>query len=167
MTHTDNIEKLFRAHYRALCLYALHILGDIDTAEDIVMEQFVKLAESKYKTNNLLSPKSYLYQMTRNASIDYIKRHIQANTTEELPEILDTCTESQERCEREARLWEQIDTLPPSCRKILLMSKRDGMKYREIADALNISIKTVEAQMGKAYATLRGKAKEIYTFFFL
>ena len=85
----------------------------------------------------------------------------------EIPDVIDdNIDDIREICEREARLWKQIDKLPPACKNILLMCKRDNMKYQEIADKLGISVKTVEAQIGKAYSILRNKAKEIYMYLF-
>lgn len=183
MSTTPDIEPLFRAHYRALCLFALHYVGDVAAAEDVVMDCFVRLVErtalpiSGGATGEAeLCTKSYLYQMVRNASIDHLRRRAsQAVAEASLPldaviDVADTTAEEeqllQERSEREARLWAAIDRLPKACRNVLLMSKRDGLKNREIAEALGISIKTVEAQLTKAYATLRGKAREIYMMFF-
>ena len=70
------------------------------------------------------------------------------------------------RAERDARLWEAIDRLPPERKKIFLLAKRDGLKYQEIADELRLSVKTVENQMGKALKALREMATRIYLFFF-
>ena len=61
---------------------------------------------------------------------------------------------------------ELIDALPTERRNIFLMAKQQGMKYKEIAEQLDISVKTVEGQMGKALKTLRDKAIKIYLFFF-
>ena len=185
MSQSIDIEALFRAHYRALCLFALHYVGDVAVAEDVVMDCFVRLyerasfhsaggADDRYEP--VLCTKSYLYQMVRNASIDYLRRKAAEDAPDAalpldaVPDVADTTPEEQqllqERSEREARLWRAIDRLPKACRNVLLMSKRDGLKNREIADALGISLKTVEAQLTKAYATLRGKAREIYMMFF-
>ena len=68
---TNDIEELFRQHYRALCLYATHIVGSTEVAEDVVMDCFVKLYDRQERGEQILSPKGYLYQMTRTASLDY------------------------------------------------------------------------------------------------
>lgn len=167
MNEMINIEHLFRLHYSAMCMYSLHIVGDIDVAEDVVMNQFLKLSEILDRGNNIPAPKSYLYQMTRNASVDYLRAKKCAVFRDTLPDIVDDQDELIARSEREARLWKQIDKLPPACRKILIMSKCDDMKYQEIATTLGVSVKTVEAQIGKAYRLLREKVKEIYTYLFL
>lgn len=176
MSTTPDIEPLFRAHYRALCPFALHYVGDVAAAEDIVMDCFVRLVERAADGETVVCTKSYLYQMVRNASVDYLRQKGTATSTvgavplDAVIDVADTTAEEeqllQERSEREARLWAAIDRLPKACRNVLLMSKRDGLKNREIAEALGISIKTVEAQLTKAYATLRGKAREIYMMFF-
>ena len=160
-----SIEQLFRLHYRALCMYAVHFLDDIDTAEDVVMDCFVRFAEKTDSGEVFASPKSYLYSMTRNACLDYVRRDPFRNTTTadaEIDNLPDDNNDLQERSEREARLWTEIDSLPAMCRRVLLMSKRDGKRNSDIAKTLGISIKTVEAHMHKAYATLRGRAKAIY-----
>lgn len=68
--------------------------------------------------------------------------------------------------EEEALVWDWIDALPTERRNIFLMAKQQGMKYKEIAIQLDISVKTVEGQMGKALKALRDKAIKIYLFFF-
>lgn len=176
MSQTPDIEALFRAHYRALCLYALHYVDDLAVAEDVVMDCFVRLYErAAEEASPVLCTKSYLFQMVRNASIDYLRRKateaggeaaLPIDAVDNLPD--NSAEEEQalvERSQREARLWKAIDTLPKACRNILLLSKRDGLKNREIAEALGLSVKTVEAQLTKAYALLRGKAREIYMLF--
>ena len=158
----NNIETLFKSHYRALCLYATHYLGDIDMAEDTVMDCFVRYTELASKGEKIKSPKSYLYQMVRNRCMDELRNANNTENVESLPELPDD-TDYFERFEREASLWSEIDKLPPTCRTVFLMSKRDGLKYETIAESLNISVKTVEAHICKAYTVLRGKAKIIYS----
>ena len=146
-------------------MYAVHFLGDIDTAEDVVMDCFVRFAEKTDSGEEFAAPKSYLYSMVRNASLDYLQRNPYRDTTttdSALANMPSDDTDLQEQSEREARLWTEIDSLPTMCRCVFLMSKRDGKHNSDIAETLGISIKTVEAHMHKAYATLRGRAKAIY-----
>lgn len=167
MTQPDDLETLFKRHYRALCLCATHIVGDLDQGEDIVMNCFLKLAERLSAGHTVEWGGGYLFRMVRNASLDHAALHQPVLRTDELPDHPDEEVEAlRERSERESRLWGEIDLLPPACRQVLLMSKRDGMAYREIAEALGLSVKTVESHMRRAYTTLRGKAKRIYFFFF-
>lgn len=127
-----SIEQLFRRHYRPLCLYAAHYLDDIDTAEDVVMDCFVRFAEKVDNGEEPVSPKSYLYGMTRNACIDHARRNPIRNAAAsdvELEAMACDDSELQERSEREARLWTEIDSLPTMCRTVFLMSKRDGKRH--------------------------------------
>jgi RNA polymerase sigma-70 factor (ECF subfamily) len=72
----------------------------------------------------------------------------------------------QERSEIEARLWTAIDSLPEKCREVFLLSKRDGLKYEEIAAELGISENTVRNQISKALKMLKEGVRKIYMFFF-
>lgn len=166
MSDTNKIERLFKDNWDALCIFSLHFVGDMDTAEDVVMDCFLKLSERIEHGDEILTPKHYLYQMVRNGSLDkarHVGQTVQLTETSRTSEDLDDVSE---RSVREARLWTAIDSLPPVRREVLLMSKRDGMHNDEISQTLGISVKTVEAHLYKAYKTLRGKAKEIYLLVF-
>ena len=158
---SPEIDNLFRLYYRPLCLYALHYMGDIDESEDVVQESFTSLWES---SSPVSAPKSYLYTSVRNRCIDRIRSKGKTETVpiDDVSSISDE--EAQIRSEREALLWTAIDSLPPKRRKLLLMSKRDGLKYSEIALRMGISENTVRNQISRALDTLRKKGKEVLYF---
>lgn len=166
MSISDKIEDLFKDNYDALCMFSMHYVGDIYTAEDVVMDSFLKLSEKIKGGEEIIAKKHYLYQIVRNESIDVA--HYKSIKTE----IDDSAIHSEdiddwsELSELEAKLWKAIDSLPQIRREVLLMSKRDGMKNVEIASSLNISVRTVESHLYKAYRALRGKAHEIYVMIF-
>lgn len=149
----------FQQYYRPLCLYAIHYLQDIDEAEDIVQDCFVRLLElGKYD-------KPLLYTTVRNACIDRLRRKnpiLREISPSDLSGVISD-EQAIDSSYREAELWTAIDELPSRCREIFLMGKRDGMTYREIAEELGLSEKTVEHQMSKALKILRGK-KENFLF---
>ena len=161
-----SIETLFRAYYGQLCMYCVHYVHDISVAEDIVMDCFLRLDEALNDGKDIVSLKSYIFKMCRNKSIDIMQRGDIFNESDDIPDLVDEDDDLIEQCAREARLWNALDSLPPACRNVFLMSKRDGMKNKDISIALGISIKTVEAQITKAYKILRGKANDIYNFLF-
>ena len=166
MSDRKEIERLFKNNWDALCMFSLHFVRDMDTAEDVVMDCFLKLSERIGHGDEILTPKYYLYQMVRNGSLDkakYLGQTVQLTEASRTSEDFDDVSE---RSVREARLWTAIDSLPPVRREVLLMSKRDGMHNDEISQTLGISVKTVEAHLYKAYKTLRGKAEEIYLLVF-
>lgn len=74
--------------------------------------------------------------------------------------------EAEERSQTEARIWTALDSLPEKCREIFILSKRDGLKYEEIAQELNLSVNTVRNQISKALSILRDGVKKVFSFFF-
>lgn len=162
------MEELFRYNYRPLCLYALHYLGDSDMAEDVVQECFAALWEKLEAGMAVANRRAYLYMTVRNRCLDQLRR--KGMQTESLKPydtygIIDD-DDAQERSQIEARLWTAIDSLPEKCREVFLMSKRDGLKYEEIATELGISENTVRNQISKALKVLKDGAIKIFMFFF-
>ena len=159
MGSVKDIEHSFKLYYRQLCIYALHFTEDMGAVEDIVQDAFVGLWERKDEVRDV---KSYLYASVRNKCISFLNRQQGAD---ELPEDIPS-EELEDRSEVEARLWSAIDSLPERRRQVLLMSKRDGMKYEDIAYMLGISVHTVRNQISKALRALRELPFKIYSFFF-
>lgn len=162
----NTLEQLFRDHYRALCIYAIHHVDDIDTAEDVVMDCFERFAQKCSGNTEIQSAKGYLYRMVHHACADVHRSAIHEVPDTVLTDIPDDADQLVERSEREARLWGEIDRLPTVCRQVFLMNKRDGMRQKDIAQTLGISVKTVEAHIAKAYERLRQKAHDIYLMLF-
>ena len=163
-----DIEALFRYNYRPLCLYALHYIQDVDLSEDIVQESYAALWEKLQEGAHVLNRKSYLYMMVRNRCLDHLRK--KGIPTESLKPydtygIIDD-DDAQERSQTEARLWTAIDSLPEKCREVFIMSKRDGLKYEEIAEELGLSVNTVRNQISKALKVLKEGVHKLYTFFF-
>ena len=170
MERKKDIELLFRQHYRPLCLFALHLINNVASAEDIVMDCYLKLW-AKWKEEEIKNPKSYLYIAVRNACYDHnqaINNNTNVSIENEAKAIEHLQSEdlslAEEQACIEAKVWTALDSLPPKCREIFLMSKRDGMSYIEIAEELQLSVKTVEAQITKAYKRLREYAQKFYHF---
>lgn len=181
MANVNGIDLTFQQYYRPLCLYALHYLHDVDEAEDVVQDCFVRLLESG-KYDALCQPssesrslttqlKSFLYASVRNACIDRLRCKnpvLQDVSPSDLQGVVSD-EQAVDSSSREAELWTAIEQLPDRCREIFLMSKRDGMTYREIAEELDLSEKTVEHQISKALKILRGRKNELYyvSYFFI
>lgn len=165
-----DIDDLFRLYYRPLCLYAARFVRDADAVEDLVQGAFVALWERGQARLAVDAPKAYLYRMVHNRCIDVIR---QAGKEAEGAVPVEKLTEDvpdEETVDRSfvwARLWTAIDTLPQKRREILLLSKRDGLSYAEIAARMGISENTVHNQLTKAMQTLRGSADQIFFNFFI
>ena len=163
-----DIDEAFRCYYKPLCLYAMHYLHDMYLVEDVVQDCFVELWERMNDEKTVSSVKAYLYMMVRNRCLDTLKKGNRIDCNVSLSDLAGVIQdeEAEERSLIEARLWTAIDSLPEKCREVFLLSKRDGLKYKEIADKLNISTKTAENQVAKAMKVLKEGAIKIYNFFF-
>lgn len=160
------LEKYFNKLYRPLCLYALNITESYEDSEDIVQQIFVELLEKAVAGSlEVGDMKGYLYTVVRNRAVKYAKKNQGKVSVESAMYLTDESALSIS-VEEEALVWDWIDALPTERRNIFLMAKQQGMKYKEIAIQLDISVKTVEGQMGKALKALRDKAIKIYLFFF-
>ena len=163
-----DFESLFRFNYRPLCLYALYYLGEVEAAEDVVQECFMKLWEKLEQGASVANRRAYLYMTVRNRCLDTLRR--KGIPTESLKPydtygVIDD-DDAEERSHIEAKLWTAIDSLPEKCREVFLLSKRDGLKYEEIAKELGLSVNTVRNQISKALNVLKNGAIKIYMFIF-
>ena len=168
MKTRPDIDELFRLYYRPLCMYGARFLGEADAVEDVVQGAFVSLWERQKAGMAVDSPKAYLYRMVHNRCIDVIRRG--ARETEVSIDQLTYDVPDEEAVDRSfvwARLWTAIDRLPEKRREILLLSKRDGLSYVEIARRMGISESTVHNQLTKALQTLRSGADQIFFKMFL
>lgn len=155
-------EQVFKSHFKNLHAYAYTILKEEAQAEEIVQQVFFKLWE---RADSLIirgSVTAYLYRAVHNESLNYIKHKKVRNehrlhVAYSMKDQADHATKKVLGSELEKKLQEAMDDLPEQCRTIFQMSRFEEMKYREIADRLDISVKTVENQMGKALRLLRTK----------
>lgn len=173
MVRTADIDSLFRLYYRPLCVYALHYLKDKDLIEDLVQEAFTAYWMKQAASDGIDSPRAYLYTAVRNRCIDAIRRRRRQDVELEsvgediLPVEDDVAISDEEAADnslREARIWSAIDRLPAKRRRIFLMSRRDGMKYSEIAQSLGLSENTVRNQISKALEAIRQGVKKVILF---
>lgn len=153
-------EQLFRAYYPRLCAFAGTLLEDCVEAEEVVQTMFCRLWEQRTSLEVTSSVQAYLFRAVRNASLNQIKKTkirdaykvMNLDNLNQNPEFQpDRITESA----LSQRIEKAIADLPEQCRLVFKLSRFEEMKYKEIAEYLNISIKTVENQMGKALKRLR------------
>ncbi|MFH0761637.1 MAG: RNA polymerase sigma-70 factor [Bacteroidota bacterium] len=153
-------ENLFKMHYSRLCAYANLFLNDPDASEDIVQDVFLKLWKNRKELSISTTIQSYLFRAVRNGCMNMID-HILVREAYKVVNEEEIRRAEQEPInetmvsELEQRIRETIELLPEERRKIFLLSRFEGLKYREIADKLNISVKTVENQMYQALRFLR------------
>ncbi len=145
-------------------MYALRIVDNTSDAEDIVEETFMKAWQAISSGTEIGHFKSYMYRCVRNECVSFLRGKKEMEPIDSIPEISE---EVMDTSFRDVRIWKAIDELPEKCREIFLMSKRDGLSNAEIAEELNISVKTVKNQMTKAFARLRESLSTGHKPFFL
>lgn len=157
-------EAVFKEHFKGLHAYACTIVRDDMDAEEIVQNVFYKLWERKEQITELQSINAYLYRAVYNESLNYLKHEkvkmayrSHANHSMDMHE---SAADQASVKQLEQRIQTAMNELPEQCRTIFQLSRFEELKYREIADRLGISVKTVENQMGKALKVLRTKLVE-------
>jgi RNA polymerase sigma-70 factor (ECF subfamily) len=162
----DNVqafEKVFTDWFGRLHGYAFSVLNDESVAEEVVQSVFCRIWERRNQLNIHTSLKAYLYGSVYHGCLSWIReeksrmkhRTYLLHTAERI--TVGNAASKAELGELEKKLQQTIDELPDQCRAIFQLSRFGELKYREIAEQLGISVKTVEAQMSKALKQLRGK----------
>ncbi len=158
-------EMLFRSYYQSLCNYAYTFVRDRDEAEEVVQSTFLTIWEKRHNVTIHTGVKPYLFAMVRNACLNVIKhekvkqQHVamEMATGERNAASVNQVVEASEL---EQRIMDSINSLPEQCRLIFKLSRFEELKYAEIAQQLNLSVKTVENQMGKALRIMREQLKD-------
>ena len=161
----EAFEEIFNSFFSALCNFANTFVHDVHQSEDFVQEIFISLWDHRKNFDDLLSLKSFLYKSVRNKCLNFIKHQNIVNKHQEvqLKDLENDAVFFDHMIEEETHrlLYDAINELPPSCKKILLLSI-SGLTNPEIAEDLNISINTVKTQKAIAYKQLRLKLKELF-----
>ncbi|WP_320112562.1 RNA polymerase sigma-70 factor [Draconibacterium orientale] len=158
--------QLFDETYTSLCFFVNKYLSDMDKSRSLVQEFFVELWINHSKLNIPHSPKSYLFNSVKNKTIDFLRKETKNGKSGELKEIYDATPfrDLVEEAELNDKINKSIQELPERCRNIFILCRFEGLKYSEIAIKLDISIKTVEMQMGIALKKLRSKLSDYQMF---
>ncbi len=152
-------EQLFLRYGKGMIIFARRIVKDSDIADNVVQDVFLKVWTHRSTLDPSRNIKTYLYKATRNQAINWLRRKdIERRHAHELHSREDsTMTPEDEwrRKEMRAAIQDAVQQLPERCRLIFSMNRFDRLTYAEIANVLNISVKTVETHMGRALQLLR------------
>lgn len=157
---------LLNKFHRKLNVYALTLVNDHSMAQDIVQNVFLKTWKTRNKLNPEFPIQSFLYKSIYNEFINSYQQNkammpLQQKYMESMHQVIETTDEgSIERML--AIINREIQNLPPKCQQVFILSKKEGLTNIEIAEHLDISIKTVEAQISKAFKILKEKLKDNY-----
>lgn len=161
----EKFRSRFNEHYSRLCAIAYSYVSDTDDSEDIVQELFINIWDKGKDSLSDSDFAAYITTAVKNSCISFLRKKCSYTISmDDNPAIgaeaagtldYDTSDDERERKSPEELLNEVLDILPPKCKEIFLLSKLKGLKYKEIAEKLSLSEKTVENQMGKALKLLR------------
>jgi RNA polymerase sigma-70 factor (ECF subfamily) len=154
-------DSVFRSWYPVLVRVAGALLKDTDAAEEVAQEVMLELWRRRHVIDADVSLRAYLLRSVRNRSLNHLRHlRVRRETEGDVQALYDEPLGSDQPIvakELAQALQLALGDLPPRCREVFELSRVHGLRYAEIAEALHISQKTVEAQMGKALKILRGR----------
>jgi RNA polymerase sigma-70 factor (ECF subfamily) len=159
--NSEAYKIFFETFYNRLYAYAFKYVQDHFAAEEIVENTMFILWEKRKKLGNIENIKSYLYTIVRNASLDYIKlKNKKTPFNIESHDV--SCELNSQIVEEEvhALLIDALNSLPDKCRKVFELSCLEGLKYKEIAEDMQISLNTVKSQRARAIQLLKIRLKD-------
>lgn len=161
----NSFDRIYVMYYSRMLRFAKEYVVFEEDAENVVQDVFLLLWEKREVLDIRISLVSYLFSLVKNRSLDYLRHKVVAEEyKQELSfklmslEQLNYTFSSEEEIEKV--IANAIDKLPERCREIFLKSRIEGMKYREIAEELNISVNTVENHIAIALKKLRVELKD-------
>lgn len=173
MEHKLNFEEIYTLYYPKLVRFSREYVNSIEDAENIVQDVFYVLWQQRENIDELRNVNAYLFRLAKNKCIDFLRHkirigdlHCSLQDVEEKElqfklysiEQFDEQSLSSEAIE--TMVNKAIDTLPPKCREIFVLSRLDGMRYQEIADQLNLSTNTISNQIAIALKKLKNELKD-------
>jgi RNA polymerase sigma-70 factor (ECF subfamily) len=158
-------ESLFRSSYVSLVRYAKTLIKDHDSAEEMVQDLFFKIWQDKEKLNIESSLNGYLFRSVHNKCLHFIEhKKVVERYAEEMsfrqPDKQESPSDILQYRELQARISRILERLPERCGQVFYLSRFEGLKYTEIAEKLSVSVKTVEANMGRALKEFRNELTE-------
>jgi RNA polymerase sigma-70 factor (ECF subfamily) len=164
------LKELFEAYYPMVCQAIRRFVQDHATCEDLAQEVFLRFWQKRQKIQVTSSLSAYLRRMAVNEALAYHRRNKRYQEEEFLPgmekDAVPGADEQYLHTELAGHISSAIDTLPPKCRTVFQLSRFEELSYKEIAEKMNISVKTVENQMSKALKTLRVQLRNYLHLFF-
>ena len=167
-----SFEMLFKSHFAGLCYFAQKYVKDFEAAKEIVQDAFLNLWEKRDSIDMERPVKSYLTMIIHNKCTNHLRDNrkfdpyiLHVENLLDIPEYEDADTFVEKELEEKIEI--ALSELPEKCREIFVMNRYENLKYHEIADKLQISVKTVESQMSKALQHMRIRLAEYVSVFLL
>ncbi len=162
-------ETLFNRYYKELYRFAYNYLREQAPAEEMAQEVFLYLWEKRSQIDIKTTLKTYLYSAIKNKCLNFIKYEKPRRHELEENHLAMMITHQPEKSGdpelMKKHIEDAINQLPTKCRQIFVLSRNAGLTYEEIAEEMDISIKTVENQMSIALKKLREWLKPVYEYY--
>lgn len=154
------LEYFFQEYMELLYYRALGYVKEPLVAEDIVQEVFIRFWDNRQKVDISVSVAGYLTRSVVNSAKNYlehisVRQRYEKEFLSENPDKAEEPSEAEDLEQLRERLKIFVDSLPEKCREIFLLACIEGLKYREVAERLGVSVNTVKTQVKSAYAKLR------------
>lgn len=158
-------EMLFKLYYTEVCHHIYRILPQKEAVEDIAQDLFMEVWNKQDTLTIETSPGAYLYKMARSRALNYIRdnrKHSYQDEAELRHHVSELATPTQkiQADQLSSVVTHAVNALPERCRQVFMLSRFEDMTYKEIADTMDISVKTVENQIIKALKHLRAAIAE-------
>ena len=164
-------EKIFKSDYNRMIGFCCQFIKDKDNAQSLAQEAFIKLWTNRKKIETVNGIRSFLYTSAKTDCLNYLRhqkiisnyqdKHLEIKERELNREILESYNFDQlELSELEKMINRSLSELPEKCRFVFMMSRIEGKKNSEIAQELDVSVKSVEANMTRALKILKVKLAE-------
>lgn len=163
--HSDKsaFKELYVAYYEPLYRFAWRHVRDSELALDLVQETFTRVWTRRNELQTDKPVKSYLYRIIHNLAIDHARKQTVREEALNVLPFNDTHEDNHDAQENVQTIENAIEGLPEGQREVFQMNRYEGLKYAEIAEILDISVKAVEKRMSKALGTLRAQLKHLLT----
>ena len=165
--------QVFTHFYKRLNQFALSIVKTRESAEEIVEDVFVRIWQQRETLPSIQNLRVYLYTATKNSSLNYLSRQAKASITEPFDHIhvgLGDSSLTPEQilitAEIQQKIRAAVEALPPRCKMIFKLVREDGLRYKEIAEILNISVNTIDVQMAIAVKRISMAIESEFDFSF-
>jgi RNA polymerase sigma-70 factor (family 1) len=150
-------KRVYASFYKRLYQFALAIVKTREAAEEIVEDVFIRIWQKRADLSSVRNLRVYLYTATKNTALNYLSKKARQSIAEPFDHInigLDQSAVTPEQilitAEMFKKIQEAVDALPPRCKMIFKLVREDGLKYKEIAEILNITVNTIDVQMAIA-----------------
>lgn len=163
-------EKLFKCYYLPLTRFSWRYVKSKAVAEELVQEIFSEIWEDRRELNIVESVRSYLYKAVKHRSLNYLKHQriefkYDRRWIEEKETVATIDFTDQERIEQiKEAIQKAVEELPPRSKMTYKLHRYDGLTYREIAEVMDVSVKTVESQMTRTLKILRERLSHLLPF---